>query len=75
MNAEDRQKLVEKFIAKYPKTKDDRFIYRDDRDCIEWICPRHGVGHPIWDAHANYVHGCCGCCSIFRGWLKSDKGL
>jgi len=63
MNKGERQRIVDKFIELNPETKEDKFIYRLDRDCIEWICPEHGCGHPIWDSQDFYGHGCCGCCS------------
>ena len=72
MDKGSRQDIIDKFIKLNPQTKQDKFIYRLDRDCIEWVCPKHGVGHPIWDANNNYVHGCCGCCSSlnFKGMIE-----
>ncbi len=62
ISREGRQNIIDTFIKLNPHTKNDKFIYRIDRNCIEWICS-HGIGHPIWDAHNYYVHGCDGCCS------------
>jgi len=65
MNKADQMKLLDKFIELNPDTKDDQFIYRDDRECIEWLC-KHKIGHPIWDANDDYVHGCDGCCKNLK---------
>ena len=62
---EFKQKIVDEFIKLNPQTSNDQFIYRVDRNCIEWICP-HGIGHPIWDGNNDYVHGCDGCCSHLK---------
>ena len=70
MDKREQQRIIDKFTSKYPETKNDKFIYRMDRDCIEWICPKHGIGHPIWDAYDNYVHDCCGCCKRFKDWVE-----
>jgi len=62
MDKGKRQTIIDAFIKMFPETKRDQFLYRNDRSCIEWLCPKHGVGHPIWDAQNFYGHGCCGCC-------------
>jgi hypothetical protein len=73
MDERKRQKIIEEFKKMFPEAKDGQFLYRDDRDCIEWICV-HGVGHPIWDSQDDYVHGCCGCCKdMIKKFVKRKK--
>lgn len=54
-------RIINEFLKRNPKIERSELHYRYDRQCIEWVC-EHGIGHPIWDAHGDYVHECDGCC-------------
>lgn len=51
--------------------RDWTLVWRRDKQCMERMCPSHGVGHPDPDDMTYQVaqqrewvgaHGCCGCC-------------
>ena len=59
------QEKIKALCEKFGVEEKDLNYRLDGR--IEWVC-EHGVGHPIWwPTGGTSVHGCCGCCSRFKG--------
>lgn len=51
--------FIELLFDKYP----DAEISQREDGRLEWIC-EHGVGHTVWSARRDFVHGCDGCCDL-----------
>jgi len=55
---------IESIAKKYNRPISE-FQYRADGR-IEWLC-EHGIGHTVWyPSYSDGIHGCDGCCKIFR---------
>jgi len=63
-----------------PKLPDGWTYHTRETGLLEGVCPC-GVGHPLPKAfqpktHQNSyssVHGCCGCCSIFKDIFQTPE--
>lgn len=66
IDAYDLRNIVVELQKKGVIKKEDMLMRADGR--IEWVC-NHGVSHTIYSKDNYYIHGCDGCCRIF----KEDK--
>lgn len=65
--------IGERCVIHNPRPLPDGWLthWRVDRGIMEVLCPEHRVGHPHpdspWpDDSYQWVHGCCGCCTILK---------